>query len=81
MNIHVDIYLDLYINYSITLTLFLCRRTADVRSVGYSELFVLSRQDVLSALKDHPEAEVGHVTTNQPIITLHTISAICHHCH
>ena len=34
------------------------RRTADVRSVGYSELFVLSREDVLSALKDHPDAEV-----------------------
>ncbi|KAJ8312429.1 hypothetical protein KUTeg_009802 [Tegillarca granosa] len=33
------------------------RRTADVRSVGYSELFVLSREDVLGALKDHPEAE------------------------
>ncbi|WAR02190.1 CNGA3-like protein [Mya arenaria] len=33
------------------------RRTADVRSVGYSELFVLSREDVLSALKDHPDAE------------------------
>ncbi|ELU09319.1 hypothetical protein CAPTEDRAFT_72022, partial [Capitella teleta] len=30
------------------------RRTADVRSVGYAELFVLSREDVLSALKDHP---------------------------
>lgn len=37
------------------------RRSADVRSVGYSELFVLSRQDVLSALKDHPEAEVSKV--------------------
>nr|KAG5687124.1 hypothetical protein BaRGS_034037 [Batillaria attramentaria] len=33
------------------------RRTADVRSVGYSELFVLSRDDVLGALKDHPDAE------------------------
>ncbi|XP_060599789.1 cyclic nucleotide-gated channel rod photoreceptor subunit alpha-like isoform X2 [Ruditapes philippinarum] len=33
------------------------RRTADVRSVGYSELFVLSREDVLEALKDHPDAE------------------------
>ncbi|CAL1529929.1 unnamed protein product [Lymnaea stagnalis] len=33
------------------------RRTADVRSVGYLELFVLSREDVLAALKDHPEAE------------------------
>ena len=34
------------------------RRTADVRSVGYAELFVLSREDVLAALKDHPDAEV-----------------------
>ncbi|XP_076452253.1 uncharacterized protein LOC143287897 [Babylonia areolata] len=33
------------------------RRTADVKSVGYSELFVLSRDDVLGALKDHPDAE------------------------
>jgi len=38
-----------------------CRRTADVRSVGYSELFVLSREDVLAAFKDHPEAEVKHI--------------------
>lgn len=37
---------------------FFKRRTADVKSVGYSELFVLSREDVLEALKDHPEAEV-----------------------
>ena len=34
------------------------RRTADVRSVGYAELFSLSREDVLSAMKDYPEAEV-----------------------
>uniref|UniRef100_A0A914WJW7 Cyclic nucleotide-binding domain-containing protein n=2 Tax=Plectus sambesii TaxID=2011161 RepID=A0A914WJW7_9BILA len=33
------------------------RRTADVQSVGYSELFTLSRDDVLSALRDYPEAE------------------------
>ncbi|XP_022697135.1 potassium/sodium hyperpolarization-activated cyclic nucleotide-gated channel 1-like, partial [Varroa jacobsoni] len=33
------------------------RRTADVRSVGYSELFSLSREDVLSAMKDYPEAQ------------------------
>ncbi|KAK3084244.1 hypothetical protein FSP39_010629 [Pinctada imbricata] len=33
------------------------RRTADVKSLGYSELFVLSREDVLEALKDHPDAE------------------------
>lgn len=32
------------------------RRTADVRSVGYSELFSLSQEDVLSAIKDYPEA-------------------------
>ncbi|XP_059350446.1 uncharacterized protein LOC130696505 isoform X5 [Daphnia carinata] len=33
------------------------KRTADVRSVGYAELFSLSREDVLSAMKDYPEAE------------------------
>ena len=44
-----------------------CRRTADVRSVGYSELFVLSREDVLAAFKDHPEAEVTFVK----MFTLH----------
>ncbi|ESN96832.1 hypothetical protein HELRODRAFT_86050, partial [Helobdella robusta] len=37
------------------------KRTADVRSVGYSELFVLSRDDVLEAFKDHPDAEVKGV--------------------
>ncbi len=35
------------------------KRTADVRSVGYSELFSLSKDDVLSAVKDYPEAEVS----------------------
>ena len=48
-----------WINQLMNWSSFLNRRTADVRSVGYSELFVLSRQDVLSALKDHPEAEVS----------------------
>lgn len=33
------------------------RRTADVRSVGYSELFSLSREDVLAAMKDYPDAQ------------------------
>ena len=46
------------------------RRTADVRSVGYSELFVLSRDDVLCALKDHPEAEVGQTATNNMLATV-----------
>lgn len=39
------------------LFLFGRRRTADVRSVGYSELFSLSREDVLAAMKDYPEAQ------------------------
>ncbi|KAL3308206.1 hypothetical protein Ciccas_013266 [Cichlidogyrus casuarinus] len=34
------------------------RRTAHVRAVGYAELFVLMRQDVLNALKEHPDAEI-----------------------
>lgn len=34
------------------------KRTADVRSVGYAELFSLSKEDVLTAVKDYPEAEV-----------------------
>ncbi|XP_070571997.1 cyclic nucleotide-gated channel alpha-3-like [Ptychodera flava] len=33
------------------------KRTADVRSVGYSELFTLSKDDVLSAIKDYPQAQ------------------------
>lgn len=36
------------------------KRTADVRSVGYAELFSLSKEDVLTAVKDYPEAEVIH---------------------
>ena len=33
-----------------------------MRSVGYSELIVLSRDDVLTALKDHPDAEVRSIS-------------------
>ncbi|KAF2364379.1 Ion transport domain [Trinorchestia longiramus] len=39
------------------------KRTADVRSVGYSELFSLSREDVLTAMKDYPEAQVNKFTS------------------
>ena len=34
------------------------RRTASVRSVGYSDLFVLSKQDMWDVLKDYPAARV-----------------------
>ncbi|XP_074659135.1 cyclic nucleotide-gated channel rod photoreceptor subunit alpha-like [Tubulanus polymorphus] len=33
------------------------KRTADVRSVGYSELLVLSRRDLMSALVEYPDAK------------------------
>eukprot|EP00057_Strongylocentrotus_purpuratus_P031422 XP_784539.2 PREDICTED: cyclic nucleotide-gated cation channel alpha-3 [Strongylocentrotus purpuratus] len=34
------------------------RRTANVRSVGYSDVFCLSKDDLLDALKEYPEARV-----------------------
>ena len=34
------------------------RRTASVRSVGYSDLFVLSKQDMWDVLKDYPAARI-----------------------
>jgi len=34
------------------------KRTASVRSVGYSDLFCLSKQDLWEVLKDYPTARV-----------------------
>ncbi len=39
-----------------------------MRSVGYAELFSLSKEDVLSAVKDYPEAEVNHILSLIKII-------------
>ena len=51
-------YCDIHIGCTLhTLFSYYKRRTADVRSVGYSELFSLSREDVLAAMKDYPEAQ------------------------
>ena len=33
------------------------RRTANIKSVGYSDLFVLSKDDLWSALQEYPDAK------------------------
>ena len=34
------------------------RRTADVQSCGYVELFVLKKDDVMTSIADYPEAQL-----------------------
>ncbi|PIK42321.1 hypothetical protein BSL78_20804 [Apostichopus japonicus] len=36
------------------------RRTADVRSVGYSDLFVVTKQDAVTLLDNYPETKVRY---------------------
>lgn len=51
------------------------RRTADVRSVGYSELFSLSREDVLAAMKDYPEAqEILHILGRKRLMEVRSVN-------
>ncbi|XP_054163636.1 cyclic nucleotide-gated cation channel subunit A-like [Oppia nitens] len=44
------------------------RRTANVRSVGYSDLFCLSKQDLWDVLEDYPEARAALVERGKQIL-------------
>jgi len=44
------------------------RRTANVRSVGYSDLFVLSKQDLWNVLEDYPDAKALLVEKGKQIL-------------
>lgn len=44
------------------------RRTANVRSVGYSDLFVLSKDDLWKALTEYPEAKVKLIEKGKDIL-------------
>ncbi|XP_065199081.1 cyclic nucleotide-gated cation channel alpha-3-like, partial [Sycon ciliatum] len=36
-----------------------CKRTADAQSVGYSEVFILGKRDLMGALSEYPEARLA----------------------
>lgn len=44
------------------------RRTANVRSVGYSDLFALSKQDLWQVLEDYPDAKTKLVDRGKEIL-------------
>lgn len=44
------------------------RRTANVRSVGYSDLFCLSKDDLWKVLEDYPEARNKLITKGKEIL-------------
>lgn len=44
------------------------RRTANVRSVGYSDLFALSKQDLWNVLEDYPDAKAMLVEKGKQIL-------------
>ena len=45
------------------------RRTANVRSIGYSDLFCLSKDDLWDALTEYPEAKKKLMERGQQILT------------
>ncbi|CAI5444270.1 unnamed protein product [Caenorhabditis angaria] len=44
------------------------RRTANVRSVGYTDLFVLNKNDLWNALREYPEARKSLLTKGREIL-------------
>ena len=44
------------------------RRTANVRSIGYSDLFILSKDDLWSALKEYPDAKMKLIERGREIL-------------
>ena len=44
------------------------RRTASIKSIGYSDLFCLSKDDLWNALKEYPEAMVALIRRGQELL-------------